>query len=128
MRADWSVEAVVVNDDAVDWLTGDEVLTDDLRHVVNGDAAVPDGFRIDHYGRAMLALVEASGFVYADRGGKACRPHGILEGGVKLTFAVGSAGGPGAPRLTEVGTDEDVAFEFRQSRLLADGDFQFDFT
>ena len=109
------VEAVVGDDEALDGTPGDEVFTDDLGHVVDGNVAVPDGLRVNDDGGAVLALVEASGFVGADGTGEAGAFDGVLEGGVKLAFAIGGAGGSGAAGFTKVGADEDVAFEFRQS-------------
>ena len=70
MRADGGVEAVVGDDKALDGTSGDEVLADDFGHVFDSDATVPDGFRVDDNGRAVFALVEASGFVGADGAGE----------------------------------------------------------
>ena len=115
MWADGGVEAIVGDDEALDGASGDQVLTDDFRHVVDGDAAVPDGFRVDDDGGAVLALVETSSLVGADGAGKAGAADCVLEGGVELAFAVGGAGGAGAAGFAEISADEDVAFKFRQS-------------
>ena len=118
MRADGGVEAVVCDDETLDGTAANEVFADDLGDVFDFDPAVPDGFRVDDDGRAVLALLEASGLVDTDAGYEAGGFHGVFEGSVELTLAVGCAGGTRAARLADVRTDEDVAFEFRQSGLL----------
>jgi hypothetical protein len=118
VRADGGVEAVVRNEKALDGPAGNEVLADDFGHVFNFDSAVPDGFGVDDDGGAVLALLEASGLVDADAVDKTGGFCGIFEGGVELTLAVGGAGRARAARLADIGADEDVAFEFRQSGLL----------
>ena len=82
------------------------------------EPAVPNGFGVDDDGGAMLALLKASGLVDADAGDETGGFCGVFEGGVELALAVGSAGGARAARLADIGTDEDVALEFRQSGLL----------
>jgi len=68
VRTDGGVEAVVSDDKALDGTSADEVFADDLGDVFDLDPAIPDGFRVDDDGRAVLALLEASGFVDADAG------------------------------------------------------------
>ena len=118
MRADGGVEAVVGDDEALDGTAGDEVLADYFRHVFNGDTAVPDGLGVYDDGGAMFALVEASGLIGADGAAEAGSPDSVLEGRVKFAFAVAGTGRAGAARFTDVGADEDMAFEFRQSGKL----------
>ena len=89
--------------------------------------AVPDGLGIDDDCRAVLALVEASGLVGADRAGEAGGFHRVLEAGVELALAVGGAGGARAAGFAEVGADEYVALEFRQSRDSLSGGCCFEF-
>jgi hypothetical protein len=120
VRADGCVEAVVCDSQPLDRLSRDKVLADDLGHIADGDSAVPDRFRIHDDRGSVLALIEASGLIYADRASEAGRLYGVLEGSVKLAFSVGGAGRASAAGLAEVGADEDVALEFRQSKLLAD--------
>jgi len=69
MRTGGGVQAIVGNDEALDGASGDKVLTDDFRHVFDGDTAVPDSFWVDDDGRAVLALVETSSLVGADGAG-----------------------------------------------------------
>jgi len=118
VRADGGVKAIVGNKKSLDGTAADEVLADDLGHVFDFDPTVPDGFRVDDDGRAVLALLEASGLVDADAGDETGGLHGVLELGVKLAFPVGNTGGTRAARLAEISADEDVALKFRQSGLL----------
>ena len=60
------VQAVVCEAEAFYRLSRFDVGRDDLVDVGFGDVAVPDGFGIDDYVGAVLALVEASGLVGAD--------------------------------------------------------------
>lgn len=39
---------------------------DDLRNVMHGDAAIPNGFGVDHQSHSVLACVEATRIVRAD--------------------------------------------------------------
>jgi len=51
------VQAFVGNTEPLDRSAGDQVFGDNLLDVGRPDVSVPDGFRIDHYDRAMLALI-----------------------------------------------------------------------
>ncbi len=91
MRTDCRVQAVIGDEQALDWTACNKVLTHDLRHIIDFDGAIPNGLRVDDNGWAMLALLEASGFVDADAGDKASSLDGVFESGMKLTLAVGGA-------------------------------------
>lgn len=118
VRANGGVEAVVCDEKALDGTAADEVFADDLGNIFDLDPTVPDGFRVDDDGWAMLALLKASGLVDADAGDETGSLCSVLEGRVELTLAVGGAGTARTARLANIGTDEDVALEFRQSGLL----------
>ena len=128
MRADGGVEAVVGDDEALDRVSGDEVFPDDLGHVFDCDAAVPDGFGIDDDRGSVFALLQASGLVNADTDGEACGLHRIFEAGVELAFAVVGAGRPRAARLAKISADKNVALEFRQSETPLVVGCSFNFT
>jgi hypothetical protein len=118
MRADRSIQALVSDDEPFNRPASDEVFAYDLGHVFNFDSTVPDSFRIDDDRWTMLALVEASGLVHADRSTNAGGPHSVLERCMQLAFAVVGTGGPSAPRFAKVRADKNVALKFRQSKLL----------
>jgi hypothetical protein len=118
MRADGGVEAFVGDDEALDRAASDEVLADDLRHVFGFDATVPDSLGVDDNSGAVLALIEASGLVGAHARGEAGSFQGVFEMAVEFTFAVGGTGRAGTAGFANVGANEEMAFEFRQLRLL----------
>ncbi len=79
------------------------------------DVAVPDGLGIDDDDGAVLALVEAAGFVGADVVLEAGFLDGVLEGGFELFAALGRQLGRAGGFVALVGADEDVVVEFWQS-------------
>jgi len=50
---------------AIDWLILHDVRSDNLVHVIGCNSAVPNGFWVDHHGRAVLTLVEAASLIGA---------------------------------------------------------------
>ena len=60
------VQAVVVQAEAFDRLSADDVGVNDFVDVGLGDRAIPDGVRINHDIWTVLALVQASGLVGTD--------------------------------------------------------------
>jgi hypothetical protein len=94
--------------------TVEEMFCDDLLNVVDVDEAVPDGLGIDHDDGAVLALIEASGFVGADVMLEASVFDGVLEGRFELFAAVGEAAGAGGRFVALVGADEDVVVKLWQ--------------
>ena len=56
----------------------------DLVHITGADVAVPDGLRIYHNGRAVLALVKASSLVGADSAAE----FGFGESGLKKALQI----------------------------------------
>jgi hypothetical protein len=64
--AGFGVDAGVGQTKPVNGTAIHQVLLDDLGGISGGDVAVPDSFGIDDDGGAMLALIEAPGFVDAD--------------------------------------------------------------
>jgi|SRR6516165_7284484 len=74
------VEAGVGKAEALDGTVVEKVLGDDLVDIFEVDEAVPDGLGIDCDDGAVLALVEAPGFVGADVVLEAGFLDGVLEG------------------------------------------------
>ena len=108
------IEAGIGEAEALDGAVVEEVLGDDLVDVFEVDEAVPDGLGIDDDDGAVLALVEATGFVGADVVLEAGFFDSVLEGWLELLAAAGKATGTGGGFVTLVGTDEDVVVEFWQ--------------
>ena len=104
------VDAGVGKAEALDGTAVEEVLLDDLFGVVRIGETVPDGFGIDDHDGAVLALVEAAGFVHANAVLEARGFDGILEGAAEfLAVFEGAAGAGGFVALVEA--DEEVMFE-----------------
>ena len=80
VRAVFGVEARVGEAEALDGTIVEEVFGDDLVDVAGMDVAVPDGVGIDDDDGAVLALVEAAGFVGADVVLESGFLDGVLEG------------------------------------------------
>ena len=66
MLARSSVEAGLRQAKTLDRFPADDMRLDNFIHVGFRDISVPDGLRIDHNVRPMLALIEASGLVGTD--------------------------------------------------------------
>ncbi len=63
MLTDRSVQAVVSQHQALDWIAANDVRVNDLIDVGLADVSVPDGFGIDDDGWTVLALIEAARLV-----------------------------------------------------------------
>jgi hypothetical protein len=105
------VEAGVGEQKALDRTAVDEVLADNLVNVFYVDEAVPDGFGIDDYNGAVLALVETAGFVGADFALQPGVLDCVLEGAFQLAAAVAGTARTGGVFVTLVGADEEVMLE-----------------
>ena len=95
MRAGLGVEAFFGQAEALDRAAADEVLIDDFGGVFGADVTVPDGLRVDDDGGAVLALVEAAGFVHANAVLEAGGFDGILEGAAEFLAVFVAAAGAG---------------------------------
>ena len=125
MGACLGVDAPVREAEPFDRTSADQVLLDDLGGIFGLDVAVPDGFGIYDDRRAVLALVEASGFVDANRAAQAGGPGELLKLGMQFALAVGGARRSRSAFRTDIVADEDVVFENGQtippeSRLQVD--------
>jgi hypothetical protein len=117
MGAGFGVDAGVGDAETLDGTAVDEVLLNDLGCVLGLYAAVPDGFRVDDDGGAVLALVEAEGLVDA-HAGEAGGLGELLKLVEDFALSIGGAGGAGCSLGTDVMTDKDVMLEKRQSVIL----------
>jgi len=110
VRAAVGVDAGVGKAKAFDGTAVDEVLLHDLFGVAGFGETVPDGFGINDEDGAVLALVEAAGFIDADAVLETGGFDGVLEGAAKLfSVAEGAAGAGVFVPLVEA--DEEVVFE-----------------
>lgn len=117
MFASNGVETLVGNLEALERLTTEDVLLDDLVGVGQSHVAIPHGLRIDDDGGAVLALIETSCLVGAHGGADTSDREKALE----LLVEGGSAGGIAtASRVTFgalVAADKDVFVELRHLGL-----------
>src|SRR5207244_3159624 len=95
-------------------LAADEMLLDDLVHVLLGDAAVPHALRVDHNGAPQRTVVQAPRLVGADFAVQPARPQRVLELLEQRRASFRSAVPLGMSRLALVEADEDVLLEGRR--------------
>src|SRR5581483_1688802 len=104
---------------ARDGLAPDEVLLDDLDHVLGLDVGVPHGLGIDDDADAVLARVEAAGRVRPDLALEPALVELALE---DLEHVLGAARRAAAARIARValvGADEDVVREPAHEAFLS---------
>ncbi len=118
MRAAWRVQAFLGHTQPLDWPAGNQVLGDNLRRIPWLDVAVPDRFGIDHHHRAVLALVQAAGFVDAHVAAEACRLHLLLQLGVQAAASVARTGAPRRALGPRVAADKDMTLKCGQTDFL----------
>jgi len=111
VRAAFGVEALAGYTQAFYGTAGDEMLGDYLSRIRGLDVAVPYGFGIDHDHGAVLALVQAAGFVDADPAAQAGSFGALLEFSVQIAGSIGGAGGTGCAFGARVVADKDVALK-----------------
>ena len=110
---------VRVLDQALDRPPSEDVLLDDLLHVVHAHAPVPYALGVDDHGRTVGALVEAAGLVGPDHALEAASPQRRLEAGPhRRTVLLGAAATRMALR-TDVFTDEEMMLEACHAGLPA---------
>jgi hypothetical protein len=102
------VQAIIGDDEVIENLTADQGLGDDPRHIVGPDAAVPDGLRIDHDDRTMLALIETAGLVDSRPTPEPGPFQFLLEGVPQGLRAGWIARTSRVPRLPHVAANEHV--------------------
>jgi hypothetical protein len=110
------VDAGIGKAEALDGTAVDEMFVDDLFGVVGIGETVPEGFGVDDEDGAVLALVEAAGFVDADSVLEAGGFDGILEGAAEFLAMFVAAAGAGGGIVALVDADENVMFEDRHRK------------
>ena len=80
--------------------------------------SIPDGFRIDDHGWAVLALIKASGFVGADGALQSKLGEPVFESLLQFAFAGGVATATRGFRVARVAADENMLLEFRHEDIL----------
>jgi hypothetical protein len=105
------IDAGVGKAEALDGAAVEEVLLNDLFGVAGVGETVPDCFGVDDEDGAVLALVEATGFVNADAVLEAGGLDGILESAAEFLAVFVAAAGAGGGIVALVEADEEVVFK-----------------
>ena len=106
------VDATLGKAQALDGTIACNVRPNDLGDVGELYVSVPDALGIDHHGRTVLALVEASGFVSADGGLQPTEGELSLKGPLEVGGASGIAASARVAARALVAAYEDVFCEF----------------
>ena len=112
------VDATVGQAQALDGTVARNVGLNDLGDVGESYISVPDALGIHDNGRTMLALVEASGFVSADRGLQPAEGELSLKGSLELGGTRGIAASARVAVRSLVAAYEDVFCEFCHANSL----------
>ena len=105
------IDAGVGEAEALDGAAVEEVLLNDLFGVAGLGETVPDGFGVDDEDGAVLALVEATGFIDADAVLEAGGLDGILEGAAEFLAVFVAAAGAGGGIVALVEANKEVMFK-----------------
>ena len=120
MGAGAGVQAILGEAKPLNRPSGNQVLGDNLLGIRSPHIAVPDGLRVDHDHRPVLALVQAARLVDANLPGQPGSLGELLQAGVQVAASVAGARGPGRARGAGVVANKNVAFEGGQAALLKD--------
>ena len=90
-----------------------DVRVDDFVNVRFGHASVPDGLRVDHDIRSVLALIKTAGLVGPDPSLKSAFRQLLLEQLLQLGVTRGIATPPRMPKRSLVPANKYVMFELR---------------
>jgi hypothetical protein len=88
-----------------------QMLLDDLIEIIGLNEPIPDLLGINHNGRAMLTLLQATRFVDAQHTGQLRRSDLVFEQLMQFTLPIGTAGRPRRSSLTLVGANENMSIE-----------------
>jgi hypothetical protein len=91
MRATFRVHAIVAEAQPLDGPSAYEVFGDNFLRILRRDPAIPDGFRVNHDYRTVLALVQAASLVDANPARKAGGFRKLLQLRKQLALAVAGA-------------------------------------
>jgi hypothetical protein len=117
MRTPLRIQTRIGNNQSLHEPAADDVRVHNFIDIGCSDAAVPHRIRVDHDRRAVLALVQAPGFVGANRAFNAALRQFDFEGPLKfaLTFGIATAARIACGPL--VGANEDMTLKFQSTDL-----------
>jgi hypothetical protein len=111
------VDATLGQAQALDRTVARNVGLNNLGDVRELYVSIPDTLGIDHHGRTVLALVEASGVVSPDGGLQPAEGELSLKGALEVAGASGIAASARVATRALVAAYEDVFCEFRHATV-----------
>jgi hypothetical protein len=115
MGATLRVHALVAEAQPLNGPSAYEVFGNNFFRIVRRDPAVPDGFRVHHDHRTVLALVQAASLVDANPARKAGGFRKLLQLRKQLGLAVGGTRRPRSTFRTDIVTNKQVTFKRGQN-------------
>jgi hypothetical protein len=116
MRTALRIDALIRQPQPFHRSSVDQVLLHNLRGILGLHVPVPDGLRVNHYRRAVFALIETAGLVDSHRIPKARGLRNLLQLRVQFALSIARARWSRSTFRTGVMADKDVMFENRQNR------------
>ena len=107
----WIVETAFRNQEIVQDLPLQDGLADDPGDIRERDLAVPDTLRVDHDGRAMLALIETTSVIGPGQRAEPGFPELDLERVAERLAAFGVTTSPFVAGLSNISADKNVVME-----------------
>jgi len=93
---------------ALDRTIVQDVFLEDLLHIIDGHALVPNLLRVDHHGDAGLTLIQTACLVRSYLALQTMLAHLPLEGGTDLHGALLSTTSAGMSRRTFIGANKNM--------------------
>lgn len=115
VSAAWGVYAFIGQPQPRDGNPVDDVRFDDFLHVRGGHAAIPNRFRINDNRRAVLALVQTSGFIGSDRSLQTSRGQFLFEVQLQASESVRIATSARIFRRSQIGADKNMLLKLRHN-------------
>jgi hypothetical protein len=118
MRALFRVNALLGQDQPLDGNSANDVRFDNLVDVFHLHASVPDRIGIDNNRLAVLALIEASGFIGAHFAFQSSLGDFVFEYFLELAFAIRIAASSRTAGIALINAYKDMSFVFGHTLIL----------
>jgi hypothetical protein len=115
------IQALVINHQAFDRFSSNEVRLNDLLNIVERDSPIPDGFRVNHNVWAVFALVKAARLVRSHLAVEPTLSQFPFEQFLQLCLAVRIAGWAWLSRQPLIAADEYMLLKFGHEYNLQQG-------
>jgi hypothetical protein len=121
MLATGRVYAGFAQHQALNRFASNNVRVDDFIHIGGRDSTVPDGFRINHQVRTMLALVQAARLIRPDSSLQPAFRQFLFKQFLQLRFPLRIAAASRMTRRPLIPANENVLFELGHENNVQDG-------